>query len=301
MPISERDRDDWVRGQNPDLDPRLTAARPDIAWSGLKGKIDTSKFVAGKIRTISTPYANLKKTPRNTAPLLTQGLLGEKFRALEEHGGWAFGQLLEDGYVGYIKLEALGAHIPDPSHLVTVPLTHIYARPDLKTPDPLALPFGAKITIREGAPKAGFAEAQGLGWICLRHIARLGVYDKDYVKTASRFLHVPYVWGGKTALGLDCSSLIQLAMTHAGIPCPRDTDQQARSLGHSISNKPDLALCKKGDLVFFKGHAGLMLDGTHLLHANATHMRVTIDDARAVADRLAKEFGDQILDIRRLS
>lgn len=300
MAFGEIDRYHWIRDQNPDLDPRLTAARPDIAWSGLRGEIDAARFTAGKVHTITVPFADLKKTPRPGAQLLTQGLLGEKFRVLERHAGWAFGFLEGDGYVGYLKVTELGEHAPEPTHMVTVPLSHVYSKPDLKTPGPVPLPFGARVTIRGGELRKGFAEAQGLGWIYARHLTALGATDKDYLRTAGRFLNAPYIWGGRTALGLDCSALVQLALMRAGIPCPRDTDLQLKELGHSITNVPDLGLSKKGDLVFFPGHVGFMASDSHLLHANSTHMRVTLEDAGKVADRLKSGHGLAIVDIRRL-
>jgi len=300
MSFGEIDRYDWVRGQNPDLDPRLTAARPDIAWSGLKGKISAGRFTAGKSCTITSPWADLKKTPRPSAPLLTQGLYGEKFRSLEESGGWAFGFLEGDGYSGYIRTAELGSHVIEATHMVQVPMCHVYSKPDLKTAGPTPLPFGARVAVRPGVEKNGFAEAQGLGWVYARHLDEIGKRDKDYVKTASRFLNAPYLWGGRTALGLDCSALVQLALMRAGIPCPRDTDLQQRDIGHSISNVPDLSLCIKGDLVFFHGHVGFMASDTHLLHANASHMRVTLEDAAKVAERLKSAHHLPITDIRRL-
>ncbi len=300
MAFGEIDRYDWIRGRNPDLDPRLTAARPDIAWSGHRGEIDAARFTAGKVHTITTPYADLKKTPRPGAPLLTQALLGEKFRSLEKHAGWAFGFLEHDGYVGYLRTTGLGEHTPEPTHMVSVPLSHVYSTPDVKTPVPTPLPFGARVAIRGEGFRKGFAEAQGLGWIYARHLTALGTTNKDYLRTAGLFLNAPYVWGGRTALGLDCSALVQLALMWAGIPCPRDTDLQQKELGHSITNVPDLALCKKGDLVFFPGHVGFMANDTHLLHANATHMRVTLEDAGKVADQLKSGPDVPIVDIRRL-
>jgi len=300
MSFGEIDRYDWVRGQNPDLDPRLTAARPDLAWSGLKGKIGAARFSAGKSSTITSPWADLKKTPRPSAPLLTQGLYGEKFRSLEESGGWVFGFLEGDGYTGYIRAAELGSHVIEPTHMVQVPMSHVYSKPDVKTAGPTPLPFSARVALRPGVVKNGFAEAQGLGWVYARHLDEIGNRDRDYLKTARWFLNAPYLWGGRTGLGLDCSALVQLALMRAGIPCPRDTDMQQRELGHSISNVPELSLCKKGDLVFFPGHVGFMASDTHLLHANATHMRVTLEDAEKVVERLKSAHHLSITDIRRL-
>ncbi len=294
------DRDKWIRGQTSDLDPRTTPARPDIAFESLKGKIEATRFTRGKVMTISTPLADLRYGPRNTEGLLTQGLLGEQFRVLDSHAGWAFGQLLTDGYVGYLEEKNLASHYPEANYRVSVPLTHIYPVPDLKTPIRMALPFGAKLCANPGDAREGFAEVKGLGWVYAKHLVALGDRMEDFISTAKGFLNSPYLWGGRSTSGLDCSALVQLSLMAAGIPCPRDTDQQQKAVGHSTSNIPDVALAREGDLVFFPGHVGFLLGDNRLLHANAYHMRVTIDNVNEVADRVKKDHPSGILDIRRL-
>lgn len=301
MGIDSEDRYGWVRRQDPKLDPRITPARPDVAGNELKGKVDAASFVRGREQFVSSPFADVKREPRPSAGLLTQGLFGEKFRVLDEHGDWAFGQMLHDGYVGYMRLANLATFAPEPTHSVSVPVSHIYPKPDIKAPVHAVIPFGAKVAATPNESRNGFSEAKGLGWIFARHLRPLDKPEKDYLKTASRFLNAPYLWGGRTALGLDCSGFTQLALEAAGLKCPRDSDQQQRVLGRSISDVPDLKLCKRGDLVFFPGHVGFMIDDKHLLHANATHMRVTIDEVATVASWVARDHTTPVLDIRRLS
>lgn len=294
------DRDKWIRGQTSDLDPRTTPARPDVAFEGLKGKIEATRFTRGKVMTISTPLTDLRNGPRNSEGLLTQGLLGEHFRVLDVHAGWAFGQLLTDGYVGYLEEKHLASHYPEANYRVSVPLTHIYPVPDLKTPVRMALPFGAKLCANPEDAREGFAEVKGLGWVYAKHLVALGHQSGDILETAKGFLNAPYLWGGRSSLGLDCSALVQLSLMAVGVPCPRDSDLQARMIGHSTSNVPEVAMAREGDLIFFPGHVGFYLGDNRLLHANAHHMRVTIDDVGEVAERVKKESERGILDIRRL-
>ncbi|MHA1543920.1 MAG: C40 family peptidase [Alphaproteobacteria bacterium] len=300
MSLGAPDREKWIRGQTSDLDPRTTPARPDVAFEGLKGKIEAIRFTRGKVMTISNPITDLRNGPRNSEGLLTQALLGEQFRVLDRHAGWAFGQLLTDGYVGYLQEKHLASHYPEANYRVSVPLTHVYPVPDLKTPVRMALPFGAKLCANPDDAREGFAEVKGLGWVYAKHLVALGRRDEDFVKTAKSFLMSPYLWGGRSALGLDCSALVQLALMAAGVPCPRDTDQQQKVIGHSISNVPEVAMARAGDLVFFPGHVGFLVAENKLLHANAYHMRVTIDDVNEVAERVKKDHPTGIIDIRRL-
>ncbi len=300
MPLGAIDREKWIRGQTSALDPRTTLARPDLAYDGLKGKIDAPRFTRGRVMTISAPLADIKTGPRPSEGLLTQGLLGEQFRVLDVHSGWAFGQLLPDGYVGYLKEDQLAGHYPDATCRVSVPLTHIYPVPDLKVPARHHVTMGARVCANPDDAREGFAEVKGLGWVYARHLKRLGDRETDFVKTAKTFLNSPYLWGGRSSLGLDCSALVQLVLTAAGLPCPRDTDQQQKAIGHSVSNVPDANLCREGDLVFFNGHVGIMTDGENILHANATKMQVTINSLKEVTGWAKKDSPRGITDIRRV-
>lgn len=300
MAGQSEDRYQWVKRQNPAFEPRLTLARPDVAEVALEGEVEAARFVTPKARRIAVPLADLKREPTASAALLTQAVMGEAAAVLAEKSGWAFARLAGCGYVGYLKSEALTAHSPAPTHRVAVPLTHIYAKPDLKTPGPMALPFFSQVTAGESPRQNGFVEAKGQGWVYGRHLKPVGEAMPDHVETALGFLHAPYLWGGRSALGLDCSGLVQLSLQAAGMTCPRDTDQQAASLGAMISRDADPNVCRRGDLVFFPGHVGILLDPTRMVHANATRMKVSIDEVATVVSWLKGKVAEPISGIRRL-
>lgn len=300
MAGSSEDRYVWLARQNPNLDARLTLARPDVAEAALEGEIESARFVTPKERRVAVPLADLKREPALSSPLLTQALLGEAVEVLAEKNGWAFARLKACRYAGYLRSEALTAHFPAPTHKVAVPLTHIYAKPDLKTPQPTALPFLSQVAVGETPPQNGFVEAKGQGWIYGRHLKPLDKAAEDHVETALAFLHAPYLWGGRSALGLDCSALVQLALQAAGLACPRDTDLQGGSLGMMVTRKFDPAVCRRGDLVFFPGHVGILIDEARIVHANATRMKVSIDPVETVVSWLKGKVAEPIAGIRRL-
>lgn len=300
MAADAADRESWVKSQGSGLDPRTALARPDVAFEGLKGKVEATRFTQGKILTLSSPIADLKNGPRQSEGLLTQALMGEQVRVIDSHSSWAFCQLLTDGYVGYLEDRHLASHYPTPTHRVSVPLSHIYPVPNLKNPVRMALPFGAKVCANPDEPREGFAEVKGQGWIYAEHLVPLGHRTRDCVTLAKKFLYSPYLWGGRSALGLDCSALVQLVFMAAGISSPRDTDQQQKMLGHSISNVPDPGLAREGDLVFFPGHVGFAVGNNRLLHANATRMMVSIDGIDEVTGWVTRKGGKGITDIRRV-
>ena len=294
------DRDTWVKRQNPNLDPRQTLARADVAEAALEGEIGSARFVTPKARRIAVPLADLKREPTPSSGLLTQALMGEEADVLVEKNGWAFARLKSDGYVGYLRSEALTPHFPAPTHSVAVPLTHIYAKPDLKTPSPLALPFLSRVAVGGSAPQNGFSEAKGQGWIYAKHLTPLDQALPDHAETALSFLHAPYLWGGRSALGLDCSGLVQLALQASGIACPRDTDRQGESAGTMIARNVDPEVCRRGDLVFFPGHVGILIDATRIVHANATRMKVSIDEVDTIVSWLKGKVPEPVLGLRRL-
>ena len=122
----------------------------------------------------------------------------------------------------------------------------------------------------------------------LDHLAPIGAgFETDAAGVALRFLGAPYLWGGRESLGLDCSGLVQQALAACGKACPRDTDMQA---GIGVAVAPgDLA---RGDLVFWKGHVGMMLDAERMVHANGHHMATVVEPlAEAIARIEAAGYG----------
>jgi len=224
----------------------------------------------------------------------TEALHGEEAVVYEEGAEWAWVQLKRDGYVGYLPSSALGSG-PAPTHRVAALRTHAYPRPSIKAPPRFALSLGALVAIERF--EGDFAVTADGAHYFARHLAPIGAAERDFVAVAEKFLEAPYLWGGRTSEGLDCSGLMQTALAAAGRPCPRDTDMMEAALGAPLA--PDAPL-RRGDLVFWKGHVGVMRDATTLLHANGFHMRVVSEPlAEAKARIAAKEYG-AITSVRRL-
>jgi cell wall-associated NlpC family hydrolase len=216
----------------------------------------------------------------------------------DEHEGWAWVQLHDDGYVGYLPSEALGEAGPEPTHKVRVIRTFLYPGPNLKLPDHGHLTLGSKVAVAE--VQGDYARLATGGWVFAAHLGGLDAFEADYVGVAERFLHTPYLWGGRTSLGIDCSGLTQTVLAFAGIKAPRDTDMQERELGTPVAAKPDLSGLLRGDLVFWKGHVGLMMDETHFIHATGHSMTVMIEPLAVAEERIRRTSYGPISAIRRL-
>jgi cell wall-associated NlpC family hydrolase len=279
------------------FDRRFTPARPDLAAAHLQGQVEATTFVQGREMQIAAPIADVRSAPAPDASLDTQALCGERVTLYEEHEGWAWCQLQRDGYVGYLPAHMLARPAAEPTHRVAVLRTFIYPGPNMKLPPLDALPFGAEVRVESGGD---YVRIAGHGFVYAPHLQPIAQYEPDFVAIAERFLNVPYLWGGKSGLGVDCSGLVQISLGAAGIEAPRDTDIQARSIGAEVALDEPLHL-RRGDLLFWKGHVGIMCDAQTLLHANAHHMLVAREPlAEARARILEKSFGP-ITTVRRLS
>ncbi|WP_336485775.1 C40 family peptidase [Methylobacterium nigriterrae] len=278
-------------------DPRLTPARPDLADIALQGSVAAERFVAPEPRRVRVPSAPLRRAPREDAGIDTEAVMGEAVRLYEERDGHAYVQLVRDGYVGYLPAASLGPAEPAPTHRVRALRTFLYPAPDLKRPNRGHLGLGAAFAAegREG----DYLRLAGDAYVFAPHCEAAGWREPDYAATAERLVGTPYLWGGRTSLGLDCSGLVQLALDLAGLPCPRDADQQERGLGRALPL--DLGQLRRGDLVFWRGHVGLMLDAERLIHANGHHMAVAVEPlVVAVARILEKSYGP-VTGLRRLA
>jgi cell wall-associated NlpC family hydrolase len=281
------------------FDPRVTPARADLAARHLEGKVAAARYVEGRVMEIIAPQAPLRGEARPDAPLLTEALLGERVTIYDENAeGWSWGQLADDNYVGWLPASALAPLGPMPTHRVAALRTLVFSGPDIKLPPVEALPFGAKLVIARFADR--MAVTQAGAFVPAVHLKPAGEYEADFVAVAERFLGVPYLWGGKTALGLDCSGLVQIALSACGVSCPRDSDMQEKALGTAITPTADLAQLKRGDLVFWKGHVAIVQDGSSLLHANAFHMAVAIEPIAAAVARI-RAAGSEITSVRRIA
>jgi hypothetical protein len=276
------------------FDPRITPARPDLAARHLEGKVSAARFVEGEAREVIETQAPVREAPSPDAPLMTEALLGERVTVYEFNDeGWAWGQLADDGYVGWLPANALLALRGTPTHKVTALRTLAFPGPSIKLPPVVMPPLGAKLTVAREQDR--FAVSP-LGFLPAPHIAPLSAYERDFVGVAERFLGAPYLWGGKTNYGLDCSGLVQVSLAACGIACPRDSDMQEQALGGPVA---DLSSLRRGDLIFWKGHVAIVRDERTLVHANAYHMAVAIEPiAEAIARIMAA--GSEVTSVKRL-
>ncbi len=279
------------------FDPRLTPARPDLAASSLRGLVVAPRYADGRATQVVEASAPLRRFPAPDAPLETEALYGEKVTIYDESEGWAWVQLERDAYVGHLPLSALGAP-SDPTHRVSSLRTHAYPGPSIKLPPRMALSLGARLAILRC--EGDFAvTADGL-WLWGRHLAAVGSREEDFVAVAELFLETPYLWGGRTSEGIDCSGLVQTALTTAGIEAPRDSDMMEARLGQPVALDGSAPLAR-GDLVFWEGHVGMMRDARTLLHANGFHMKVVGEPLAEARARIAASGGGDVTSARRLS
>ncbi|WP_291841864.1 NlpC/P60 family protein [Maricaulis sp.] len=266
------------------LDPRITAARPDLASSELKGRVEADHFVDPVEYQAIVPAAPIRRSPEPNGAMDDQLLAGDLFAVLETRDGWAWGQARSDGYVGWVDLAGLSREIHPVDHRIAVLRTYAFSEPNIKTAPNHLLSLNAGIAT--GRRDGRFVEAIGLGWVIAAHVAPRGETASDFVAVAEAFLGAPYLWGGKESLGLDCSGLVQMALQAAGQDMPRDADQQEALLKARWRDVTGEAERQRGDVVFWPGHVGILTDSEHLLHANASSMDVTLEPFAAAAARI---------------
>jgi len=274
-------------------DARLHAFRTDLADARLKGEVSAERFVSGRPARIAVPVADVRREPRPDAGVDTQLLLGDDVLVFEEAEGWAWVQAVRDGYVGYVADTALKAPGGAPTHVVSVPRTFVYPGPDLRFPRTADLSMGSAVTV------AGAAETRGTHYAVLAsgeamiagHLRPIGDHAGDYVGVAEMFLGTPYLWGGVSGFGIDCSGLVQLSMRMTGRDVLRDTDMQAAGIGEPVVPAADLSGLRRGDLVFWKGHVAIMTDAENMIHANGHTMMVSREGLREAIDRIGYLYG----------
>jgi hypothetical protein len=279
-------------------DPRLTPARPDLAAKYLEGKVKAARFVTGEAFEIADAIAPLRGAPSSDASLLTQALKGERVTIYDRDGeGWAWGQLNSDGYVGWLPDRALAKPVAVPTHKITALRTFAFPGPSIKLPPVETLLMGTTVTVlREDD---AFAVTRESWYLPLPHLGGLDRFESDFVEVAERFAGTPYLWGGKSSLGIDCSGLVQIALNAAGTGCPRDSDMQQDGLGRTL-NPAESGSLRRGDLIFWKGHVAIARDANSIVHANAHHMATAIENSREAIARI-KAAGSEITAIKRLN
>ncbi|PYE89254.1 NlpC/P60 family protein [Phyllobacterium leguminum] len=275
------------------LDRRLHAFRSDLADARLKGQVEAERFVQGKPMRVALPVVDLRGEPRPASGPQTQFLLGDDVIVFDEADGWCWVQATRDGYVGYVEQSALEQPKGEPTHVVNVPRTFVYPGADLRFPHVQTLSLGARVIV------TGKTETRGTNYLVLengeaiiaRHLRPVAGHADDFVAVAETLLHTPYLWGGTSAFGIDCSGLVQLSMRMAGKNAPRDSDMQAAAIGAIIEPDADYGNLKRGDLVFWKGHAAIMADEKTLIHANGHTMSTNYEPLHDAIERIAYLYG----------
>lgn len=274
-------------------DKRLAAYRPDLADERLRGQVEATRFVAGRPARIIAPVADMRGRPSLDAGMSTQLLLGTEISVFDEADGFAWVQSQRDFYVGYVASAELGLMGQAPTHRVIAPRSFVYSGADLRLPRTAILSMGSELTI------VGNAETRGTTYAILddgraliaAHLAPVDALAEDYVAVAETLIHTPYLWGGSSAFGIDCSGLVQLAMRMTGRDVPRDSDMQASGLGAELDPGPDHGNLRRGDLVFWKGHVAITTDPKTMIHANGHTMLVSREGLAEAINRIGYLYG----------
>lgn len=274
-------------------DRRINAYRPDLADSRLEGLVQADRFVDARRARIVVSSVGLKQAPRPDSEWGSELILGDEVSLFEDDEGWCWVQSVHDGYVGYVTDTALGAPGDAPTHIVAMPRTFAYPGPELRSLATRAISMGSRVVVSGEVERRGttYALLESGEAVIAHHLRPSGDAVDDYVAVAETFLHTPYLWGGTSGFGLDCSGLVQLSMRMAGRFVARDTDMQEATIGALLGADPLGGHLERGDLVFWKGHVGIMVDGETMIHANGLTMSVAREPLADAVARIAPVYG----------
>ncbi|RJE89426.1 C40 family peptidase [Paracoccus onubensis] len=267
-------------------DRRLTPATERVALESLRGVLERPEYTSGRPARLSAPLADLLNAPDGHRD--RQVIFGADLTVIEIRGGWAFVQTAQDGYCGWLPEKVLGTGTAPITHRVTAPASHLYSAPDMKQSEFCGLSIGARLSV--AGTRSGFAQLATGGFVPLQHIG-----DKpstDPVTTAESLLGAPYLWGGNSYAGLDCSGLIQIALLDCGIPCPGDSDLQRDAF-------PTVSGIARGDLLFWPGHVAMAVSADVMIHATAWKMAVIREGIQDAIARIDAAGEGPFLGIRR--
>lgn len=284
------------------MDRRLTPFNGRVAHVSLRGQVAADQFVEGERHVVAAPVADLLTGPNGARD--RQLLRGEGVILLEVTDGLAFGYAEKDGYVGWIDpADLIGAPSDPPTHRVCAAQTYGKSTPGLKAMGRITpLSLGARVTvIEESGGWARVAWRRGTVpqdiFVPMRHLASVTLSEPDPVTVAERLLGAPYLWGGNSSFGIDCSGLVQMGCTACDIPCLGDSDMQ-EAMGQALTPGTPPA---RGNLMFWKGHVAWVSDTETLLHANAFHMAVVYEPIASAIARIAAQGDGPVIRHARLS
>jgi cell wall-associated NlpC family hydrolase len=280
-----------------DFDARTTLARPDLAASALRDRFKADHYKDGQTLQVVQSTLPLFSAPRADGAMQSEALFGETITVVEQSPeGWSWGQSDQDDYVGYLPSDGLSSALSEPTHRVTSLRSFVYAETSIKRVPLTSLSFGSLVSVT--GSDGIFSRLKQGGFLITQHLTPLDLISHDPCAFALLFLNTPYLWGGRSGFGLDCSGLVQLALQACGFPCPRDSDMQERELGEKLADDTDL---RRNDLIFWKGHVGLMLDETTLLHASGHHMLVVKEPLAEARARILAKTGHDITSCKRIA
>lgn len=271
------------------LDRRLNAFRPDLADARLAGQVDAERFVEGVPAEVVVSKTAIRIEPNTPSAIDTELLFGEQVMVFDRRDGWAWVQSNLDGYVGYVEEHALRDPGDPKTHWVTATRTFLYPQPDMKAPPIGTLSIGSRLAVTGEAETRGTRYLlTGEGAVIASHVGEIGApLGTDYVAVAARLVETPYLWGGRSSFGLDCSGLLQLSLMMTGRQVLRDADMQEQTVG-AVIDRTDL---RRGDLVFWQGHVAIMENTSTMIHANGYSMTVARERLAGAINRIKPVYG----------